>query len=50
MKLLSVWLSQALTHSVLSSACAAWDIDPERCRLVGDFENFVYEAEVRAMV
>jgi len=37
-----------LTPSILSSACASWNADPERCRLLGDFENFVYDVEIRA--
>jgi amicoumacin kinase len=41
------YINEALTPSLLKSACVSWDADPERCRLLGDFENFVYEVEVR---
>jgi amicoumacin kinase len=42
------YITQALTPSLLKSVCASWGIAHERCRLLGDFENFAFEVEVRA--
>jgi Ser/Thr protein kinase RdoA (MazF antagonist) len=40
-------VNEALTPALVQRACIEWGIEPERCRLLGDFESFVYEVEVR---